>query len=150
AWLTAAVVLGLAALTAGTMIRSFAQSRMCRGAAQKLAGVWDEDRRHAVHRAFSATGKSFAEIAFNTTSRVLDDYFRAWTGMYSETCEATRTRGEQSEEVMELRMECLDRRRQSVRALVDVLAHADGQLAQRAPQAVSGLPSLDECKNADA
>jgi tetratricopeptide (TPR) repeat protein len=69
---------------------------------------------------------------------------------HTDACAATRVRGEQSEEVMELRMECLDRRRQEVSALVEVLTHADAQVAQRAPRAVASLPGLDECKNADA
>jgi tetratricopeptide (TPR) repeat protein len=149
-WMIAAAMLGLIVLAAGTMIRAQAQSRMCRGAVAKMAGVWDPDRRQAVHKAFAATGKPFAEAVFNTTARILDDYERAWANMYTDSCEATRARGEQSEAVMELRMECLDRRRQVVHALVNVFANADGQVAQRAAQAASSLPGLDECKNADA
>jgi tetratricopeptide (TPR) repeat protein/predicted Ser/Thr protein kinase len=149
-WLIAAAMLGLVMLAAGTMIRSQAQSRMCRGATQKRVGVWDGERRAAMHKAFAATGKPFAEPVFNATAQILDDYQRAWEGMYTESCEATRTRGEQSEAVMELRMECLDRRRQEVRALVDLFVSADDKVAQRGPQAASSLPGLDECKNADA
>jgi tetratricopeptide (TPR) repeat protein len=123
---------------------------MCRGAAQKLVGVWDPERRRAVHGALIATQKSFAESSFLAAARALDQYASAWTAAHTDACAATRMRGEQSEEVMELRIECLDRRREEVRALVDVLAHADAQVAQRAPQAVDSLPGLDECKHADA
>jgi tetratricopeptide (TPR) repeat protein len=145
-----AAALCLVLLSTGTVIRTRAQSRMCRGAAQKFVGIWDDERHQAVQKAFAATGKPFAKAVFATTKGALGDYLRKWTGMYTETCEATRVRGDQSEAVMELRMECMERRRQEVRALVDVFAHADAQVAQRAPQAVASLPDLDECSNADA
>ena len=45
-----------------------------------------------------------------------------------------------------LRAECLDGRREEVRAFVDVLAQADAQVAQRAAQAAENLPGLDELK----
>ena len=47
---------------------------------------------------------------------------RRWAAMYGETCEATHVRGEQSTEVLDLRMDCLNRNRDSLRALTDVLA----------------------------
>jgi tetratricopeptide (TPR) repeat protein/predicted Ser/Thr protein kinase len=149
-WLVTASMLGLAAVAGGTLIRSRAQSRVCRGAAQKMAGVWDEDRQQAVHKAFAVTGKPFAEAVFNAASATLDEYRRAWTGMYTDACEATRLRGEQSEDAMELRIECLDHRREELGALVDVLTHADAQVVARAPAAVASLPGLDQCRNVDA
>jgi tetratricopeptide (TPR) repeat protein len=149
-WLTAAVAIALAIAAVAGVVRARTPSLVCKGAAQKLVGVWDPERRRAVHDALLATKKSFAEGSFLAAARELDKYVSAWTAAHTDACVATRVRGEQSEEVMELRIECLDRRREEVRALVDVLAHADAQLAQRAPQAVESLPGLDECKNADA
>jgi hypothetical protein len=149
-WLSAGAVLALVAVAAASVVRSRVQSTMCSGAAQKLVGVWDPERRRAVHDALLATEKSFAEGSFLAAARELDKYLGAWTAAHTDACAATRVRGEQSEEVMELRIECLDRRLEEVRALVDVLAHPDEQVAQRAPQAVASLPGLDECKNADA
>ena len=46
----------------------------------------------------------------NRSARVraaLDEYGAAWTHMYTDACEATHLRGEQSDEVLDLRMGCL-------------------------------------------
>jgi tetratricopeptide (TPR) repeat protein len=70
--------------------------------------------------------------------------------MHTDACQATRVRGEQSEEVMQLRMECLDHRREELRALTDVLAQADPQVVQRAVGSATNLSGLDECRNTEA
>jgi tetratricopeptide (TPR) repeat protein len=148
--LIAVAALMLLAVAAVGLVRARASWGVCRGAEQKLAGVWDPERRRAVHAALLATRTPFAEAAFVAVAGALDQYTRAWTAMYTDACEATRVRGDQSEEVMELRAECLDGRRAEVRALVDVLAQADAQVAERAAQAAQRLPGLDECRNAEA
>jgi tetratricopeptide (TPR) repeat protein len=144
---TVLVLLGTAAVVA---LARAPQKMVCGGAAEKLAGVWDPVRRQIVHNAFLATGKPFAEAAFATTAALLDTYATGWSAMHRDTCMATRARGEQSEEVMELRMECLDRRREDVGALIDLFARADAPVVERAVQATQSLPDLDECTHADA
>ncbi len=59
--------------------------------------------------AFLGTGRSFAEETWTHVSRLLDDYGRRWTSMYTDACEATHVRGDQSAEVLDLRMTCLER-----------------------------------------
>jgi tetratricopeptide (TPR) repeat protein/predicted Ser/Thr protein kinase len=150
-WLRAAAALAVIAVVAVSVLRARTQqSRMCGRATQKLAGVWDESRRRAVHDAFSATHKPFAEAAFAAVALGIERYLAAWAAMETEACAATRVHGEQSEELMQLRMECLEVRRQQVRALTDLFKSADAQVVQRAAQAVQSLPSLDECENAEA
>jgi tetratricopeptide (TPR) repeat protein len=65
--------------------------------------------------------------------------------MYRDTCEATQMRGEQSSEVLDLRMACLEDRRSAMKALTDVLAAADKQAVTSAVDAVGALPALDRC-----
>ena len=65
-------------------------------------------------------------------------------------CVTTRARrrtyaGEQSPEVLDLRMACLDDRRQALEALTRVLAQADKQSVSKAVDAVRALPALDRC-----
>jgi tetratricopeptide (TPR) repeat protein/predicted Ser/Thr protein kinase len=148
-WLGIAGAIGLAGMAVG-LARVHSTSEVCRAAARPMADVWNEERRSALRDAFAATGKQFAGEAFALAASGLDQYTRAWGAMRTDACEATRRRGDQSEEVMELRMECLDRRREEVRALVDVLAHADAQVMGRAKEAVDKLSGLDECRNAEA
>jgi tetratricopeptide (TPR) repeat protein len=54
-------------------------------------------------------------------------------------------RGEQSAEVLDLRMACLTERTGSVRALTDILAKADEGVVLNAVTAAGALPSLDAC-----
>jgi tetratricopeptide (TPR) repeat protein len=148
-WLAGASLFALVAAAVAGVVRP-PRAAICGGAAQKLVGVWDANRRRIVHDAFVATGKPFAEASFATIASTLDSYLAGWSAMYGEACTATRVRGEQSEEVMELRMECLDRRHEEVHALVNLFAEADARVVERAVDAVQRLPSLDECRNADA
>ena len=66
-------------------------------------------------------------------SKALDDYIGQWSTMYLETCEATHVRGDQSAEVLDLRMSCLAENLDDVRALTNVLsaANADTNVRDR-------------------
>ena len=81
----------------------------------RLGGARRRPRREhapsksAMREAFLATGKAYAADAFAGASAVLDRYARRWTELYVDVCEATHLRGEQSAEVLDLRMTCLIR-----------------------------------------
>jgi tRNA A-37 threonylcarbamoyl transferase component Bud32/tetratricopeptide (TPR) repeat protein len=126
------------------------QRAMCTGGGARLAGIWEPgpaitERKAEIHRAFAASGKSYAEQAFTGVARLLDQYVLRWTGMYTDACEATHVRGEQSAEVLDLRMTCLNEHLGNVRALSEVFAAADGKVVENAISAAAALPSLDRC-----
>jgi eukaryotic-like serine/threonine-protein kinase len=126
------------------------QHALCRGGGERWAGVWEaagapSARKTAIRAAFLATGKSYAEQAFTSASRMIDEYVGRWIAMYADTCEATHVRGEQSTEVLDLRMSCLNERMGSVRALADVFAHATGDVVENAVSAAGALPRIDRC-----
>jgi tetratricopeptide (TPR) repeat protein/predicted Ser/Thr protein kinase len=123
---------------------------LCKGAERKLAGVWDAERKEQVRRAFLASGKPYAGDAWRGVERALDAYAAAWTGMHAEACEATRLRGEQTEEVLGLRMACLERRLDDVRSLAALFARAEGPTVERALQATGALGDLEGCARTDA
>ena len=79
--------------------------------------------------------------------RALDKYTAAWTSTYTDACEATAVRGEQSAEVLDLRMSCLQGRLDSVKAVTDLFAHADGNTVEKAASAIDGLGDLDRCSD---
>lgn len=60
---------------------------------------------------------------------------------------ATRVRGEQTEELLSMRMVCLDRRRKDLAALTGLLAEADAKMVERAVDAAAALPSLQPCQD---
>ncbi len=128
--------------------------RMCQGAGDKLAGIWELDprgaRRNAIHDSFFHTGSALAEETWVRVSSLLDDYARGWTAAYTDTCEATHVRGDQSADVLDLRMSCLDGARGGFRALADVLSHADERAVIEAVNAAHALPPIERCADAVA
>src|SRR5262249_45974600 len=123
----------------------------CRGLEARLAGVWDDGLRAATRRAFVATGRPAASDIADRASAMLDDYTRGWLAMRRDACEATQVRGEQSPALLDLRMQCLDRRLGQVRALPALLARRpDPDLLPNAIPAVVGLQPLDGCADAAA
>ena len=151
AWTIAGAMLLLLLAAVGVAHRVGAGQRaMCTGGGARLAGIWEpgsdaSERKAAIHRAFAASGKSYAEQAFTGTARLLDQYVARWTGMYTDACQATQVRGEQSAEVLDLRMACLNEHLGNARALSDVFAAADGKVVENAISAAAALPSLDRC-----
>jgi eukaryotic-like serine/threonine-protein kinase len=121
------------------------QSRLCSGAEEKLAGIWDTERKASVRRAFLASGRSYANDAWRGVERALDAYTGAWSAMRTEACEATHLRGEQSPELLDLRMGCLDRRLREVRSLTDLFTADDPAVVERAVQASQSLSGLADC-----
>jgi tetratricopeptide (TPR) repeat protein/tRNA A-37 threonylcarbamoyl transferase component Bud32 len=148
-----ATALGLLALLVavgvGASLVNQRSNRLCGGAERKLAGVWDGDRKEAVHRAFLATGKPYAEGAWQGVERALDAHAAAWVAMHEDACTATRVRGEQSEALLDLRVRCLGQRLDEMKALVDVFEHADAAVVERAVKAAGGLSGLDICADAE-
>ncbi|MBL9107609.1 MAG: serine/threonine protein kinase, partial [Myxococcales bacterium] len=142
------VVAASAASYALATARTAAVDR-CGGGAQELAGVWDEARRHDLRRAFAATRASFAEDVLRRTSTRLDAYADAWAAAHRAACEAN-VAGNQTDNLLDLRMACLGRQRTRVSALVDVLATADRSVVENAVQAVAALPSAQACADAEA
>jgi tetratricopeptide (TPR) repeat protein/predicted Ser/Thr protein kinase len=121
------------------------QALLCTGAELKLTGLWDDTVRRQVTDALVATGKPEATDVASRVTRLLDTYTRGWVETSTEACRATRIRGEQTEQLLSLRVVCLERRLQDVKAITGVLAAADAELVTKAVDAVSLLPSLKGC-----
>ena len=148
--LAAALIVTTAGL--GALIQRGVATRQapCSGAAEHLVGVWDDDARAAIEASFGATGLAYADDAARGVGQALDSYASAWTSMHQEACEATRVRGEQSDEVLSLRMACLDRSLGQLGALVEVVRKADAEVVERALEATTSLPPLAVCADAEA
>jgi tetratricopeptide (TPR) repeat protein len=147
-----ALAAGLAAvvLTAGRSLGSGTVT--CRGGAEHFAGIWEAGRgpsarKQDIRAAFLGTGAPYAAKAFASVTRLLDDYVEKWSRANLDACEATRVRGEQSDEVLDLRMACLQERVTNVRALTEVFASADEKTVENAVAAASALPPLDRCSD---
>jgi tetratricopeptide (TPR) repeat protein len=145
--------LALGAVATGAIASSIAatahfttgQQALCAGGPTRVGAVWGPDQRRALEQSFIASGNKRAVQMFASTAALLDQYVTGWTKMYGDACEAMHVRGEQSAEVLDLRMACLDERLSNVRALTDVFASADQGVVDNAVGAASALPTVDRC-----
>ena len=138
------------ALAAALWLGPASREPPCRGAAERLQGVWDDERAQAVEAAMLATGVAYAEDARLAVRGRLDRYAEAWVDTYTAACEAAHVRGELSLAALELRTACLDERRAALGHAVDLLEQADADVVERAVQVVAALPSLSHCADARA
>ena len=118
----------------------------CGGAAARLAGVWDEERRAAVDAGLRATG---APYAADTSERVLprlDAYAAGWADAYAGACAAAQSR----EQGAAARLQCVEARRFELAALVEVLAQADAAAVEHAVAAAAGLTAPASCEDPEA
>ncbi len=126
-------------------------SRFCQGAQDKLVGIWDQEVKQDLSRAFLQTQRANAELTFARTEAILDERAAQWTAIRTEACEATHVHGEQSEQMLDLRMQCLDKALVEMQVMIEILTtHADPEVLDKAVLAVSNLSLLSYCSNQKA
>lgn len=115
------------------------------GEAGDVADVWDDDARAKVQATFNGMDVSHASGTLLRVEVQLDRYADSWRAMAEESCEATHVHRRQSERVLDLRMQCLDRHRNALGSTVDLLAQADRAVAKNAARLVAELPPNAAC-----
>ncbi|HWM87922.1 MAG TPA: serine/threonine-protein kinase, partial [Kofleriaceae bacterium] len=121
----------------------------CVGGQAHLAGVWDPDVRARMSRSFAATGRPHAASSAERAGKQLDAYTGKWLVMQREACLAS-VRGEQSPDLLDRRMACLDRRLDQVRARTALLAgKPDGEVVDRVVDLVTDIEPLAPCGDAE-
>lgn len=145
-WATAAALAGVAVAGVAAWGRvERRQALLCTGAERKLAGLWDDARRGEVRAGLARAGGSHARQTWGHVEPLLDGYARQWVAAHTEACEATHRRGEQSAQMLDLRMACLEGRRREIRAVTDLMARADAPVARNAVALAAGLSGLAAC-----
>jgi serine/threonine protein kinase len=128
-----------------------AKPSICQVSADRFAGIWERaGDRHTMRRSAIAASMAAAEAprardSYDKLSRLLDDYVGRWSRMYTDACEATNVRGEQSHEVLDLKMSCLRTRLSELRAFSDVLVEGDAVAARNAIGAAAALTPVEIC-----
>jgi predicted Ser/Thr protein kinase len=145
----ATLVGGTAAIT-HAVTPSHTATPTCSDGADRIDALWNPKTRSALAASARARGLPWADTAIAAFAHDAEKYSLRWRTMRIEACTATRIRGEQSEEALDLRMACLDRHLAGFGALVSVLGDpsTDADSLRRAGDAVDELPALDECNNA--
>ena len=137
-------VAGAAALAAG-WLNSRDAAPLC--LVDRLGDVWSPARADQVEQALSAAPAGHAAEVASRVRSALDIYAEKWRALYSDVCQATHVRGDQSPQLLDLRMQCLERRRLALAGLVDVLLVPGVELVDTAIQAAVALPRLDPCSD---
>ena len=118
----------------------------CEGGPARLQGVWDDDTRAAAAAAASASGLPFADDTATRTAAALDVHAAAWLASYQDACLAHH-RGEQSDALLDLRMRCLEERRDELHEASTLLQSADASTVERGPQIAATLAPLAPCSD---
>ncbi|WP_052556713.1 serine/threonine-protein kinase [Enhygromyxa salina] len=146
----AALGVGVVGLATGLLGLAFGfgntedQVSHCPALAQDIERHWNADRRADVEDAFSASSKPFADDAARRAISRLDGWSAVWGQSRVEICEATWV-GEQSDELLDVRMYCLEQRARELDAMVDLFVEADDEIVERAVSAVHALSDPRAC-----
>lgn len=119
----------------------------CSDARRHLQGRWDPAKQREVRDAMLATDVAWAQPTWQRVQARLDAYADDWVSIHTQTCQATRVYGEQTDAVFDLRMHCLQRRVAELGALTERLSLADAEVVTQALPAARRLPSPVSCNN---
>ncbi|MFO7566044.1 MAG: serine/threonine-protein kinase [Enhygromyxa sp.] len=127
--------------------QSASQQVQCTHAAERVASVWNDDRRASVREAFARIDEPWALTEAGEVEAGLDRWAASWAAMHRQSCEASAL-GEQSDTMLDRRMLCLGRRLTEFDELVEVMTGPAVQSHARAREAVDKLPDLRACEAA--
>ncbi|MEX1366916.1 MAG: serine/threonine-protein kinase [Nannocystaceae bacterium] len=142
-----AVLLAVVTAAAGHRLGA-GEAQLCQDGASHVERLWAGPQRDAVREALLSTELPYAAHTWDEVQRRIDTDLEDWVEAYRRTCEATRVRGEQSDELLDLRMACLHEHLAEVEAVLDVFDQSDAAVVQRAVSIVSRLPGLEPCDDA--
>ena len=145
----AVVVALLLALVAVRMIGADEEPR-CQFDRTMLAGVWDEGIRGQVAASFASTGVQGAEQVFSRLESIVDAYADDIVSLRKEVCKSSRGRRGEADELLVLRMSCLQRRRQELGALASAFSSVDPRGVDRVIEAAQALRPVSDCRDEQA
>ena len=99
---------------------------------------------------FRTTEAPYAAFALHRVTAALDRYAGQWIEAHTDACRASEILGEQTEATLDLRMICLDHRRQEAAALIGALGAGDAAVVSRSATAVAELPDIASCADVAA
>jgi tetratricopeptide (TPR) repeat protein len=142
----ALTVAGGSAAVAWSMHGDDHEAAACPAAAERLAGVWDSSRADALHDTISSSGLAYAEDSWPRLRGHLDRYADEWSSAYDRVC-SDRSASVADVALLDRRMACLDRRRDELHSIVEVLERGEGKAIQNAIGAVTGLRPIAGCED---
>lgn len=145
-WPLAVSAAGSVAVVAAAVVANADSERYCDRLEAQLDGVWDASVRDRVVDAFSTSTLGFSDSAAERAIAEIDQYTSMWVEQMEEACRAQGV--EEALTTVAARMGCLSARKDAVAALSDLLVIADDTVILGTADAVAGLPSIEECRDA--
>ncbi|HET9992868.1 MAG TPA: tetratricopeptide repeat protein, partial [Kofleriaceae bacterium] len=122
----------------------------CSAVSQPFDAMWSVPVRETIHAAFVGAAGEFAQATWSRVAPAIDAWGRDWVDLRRHTCEATHVRGEQSAELMDRRMACLEDRRHELAAVLASFATADRDVVIGSLRTLRGLEPLARCSDTTA
>jgi tetratricopeptide (TPR) repeat protein len=149
-WVLGSCVAAACAIAATAYGRHRVEVRARSGeGATLMAATWNPAAERMTRVSLvNADAKNGPEIA-DQVIRKIDHFATTWIETHRQISEATLERGEQDVSTMHRRLRCLERGREQLAALAEILLHADAAVAQRAIDATFSLPGPATCASSD-
>jgi len=123
--------------------------RQCEAGAALMASTWNEEAARRVRVPLEGEkGAHGSDRADRVTAR-LAAYATAWSDTYRNIAEKTLIRREDDARAMDRRLRCLERGREQLIALVEILSGGDARIGQHALDAAIALPAPVRCATTD-
>ncbi len=120
------------------------QEDPCAGAGDRVHDLWTPARRAALQATMGA-GETYAAATRARVDERLDAYARAWGRGVRDACEATRVRGEASDELLDQRIACMSTRLRAFEAVVTTFEREGPAALDRSVEILAGVPALELC-----
>ncbi len=118
---------------------------VCVGLEREIAAEWGAPGRERAALAFAALGTPQAQHTWGLAEPQLAHYVERWVDARTQVCVAAEIEGTQTKEQERLRVGCLARRRDELRALMAAFGSADNAVAEQAIAAIAQLSSPVAC-----
>ena len=116
----------------------------CGGLESKLVGVWDDEVRGGARAAMLDTKLSYAAHTWARVERRVDAYSAQWLETREGACRHHQN-GEESAELFDRRVECLELRLGELQTLSETLRSADAKVVEHAVDLVGELVPVEQC-----
>jgi serine/threonine protein kinase len=116
----------------------------CPALAADIGKYWNPERRAQIEQVFLASETPYASDSFRRVAQTLDGWAGTWAESRVDVCEATRV-GEQSAELLDVRMYCLERRANEFDAMVNLFIEADAAVVERSVSAAHDIGDPSVC-----
>jgi eukaryotic-like serine/threonine-protein kinase len=130
--------------------RQAGPTAVCDDGMGMLEGVWDEAASAQLGAAVLRSNQPYASATWDSVASRFDDWVAQWSRARQRACEATHIQGDQSLELLERRIACLDLQLVRVESMVAVLRRLedrpDALLERLTPLE---LPSVESCAAAN-